>query len=214
VGVSGQYMTDEMRQLVLDEINVKCWENLGSEQIEHYANLKLKLNLPALGKRLPEKVREIIAANKAGKWLLKNGSILIADAELLQSEYEIILEPKAEFEGIAASLSDSLVLLDTNVTDELLQEGLARDVVRIVQQLRKEAGLNVADRIQLWFETSDSELQHALTNWQQYISAQTLSTIVQNKLEIQPAVQHECTVAESALSVALYRTADYTSANF
>ena len=73
------------------------------------------------------------------------------------------------------------VALDTEVTEELKLEGLARDVVRQVQQLRKDTGLNMEDRIELVCQTSDEELMHAIATWREYICAETLCVQMTDK---------------------------------
>ena len=65
------------------------------------------------------------------------------------------------------------VMLDTRITPELKAEGLARDVVRLVQDARKSAGFDVADKIALHLATSDSGLSQAIATHQSTIAAET-----------------------------------------
>jgi isoleucyl-tRNA synthetase len=90
---------------------------------------------------------------------------------LLSAEYELLLEPKDKKTSAPLSSNDALVVLDLNLTPELINEGLARDVVRMIQQARKDANLNVADRINLTLETSANII--AFTD---YIKDQTLAS--------------------------------------
>jgi len=79
-------------------------------------------------------------------------------------------------EGLAVSETTTAVLaLDIDIDDDLHIEGLARDVVRHVQQLRKERDLEMEDRIHLSWDTDDPDLQQALETWSSYIDAETLS---------------------------------------
>lgn len=145
----------EYLDLILDEVNVK------SVQVQHkvaaYAEQKLQINFPVLGKRLPDKIKQIIPAAKKGQWKLKSdGKLVVAGETLETSEFTLQLEAKPEFKNNAQALAgnDALVILDTRITRELEAEGLVRDLVRLIQQARKDAGLNVSDRIHLHLRLS------------------------------------------------------------
>jgi isoleucyl-tRNA synthetase len=69
----------------------------------------------------------------------------------------------------------TVVLLDANVTEELKNEGIARDIIRNVQSLRKEAGLDIADRIRLSLMTTSSEMASAIQQCRSYIAGETLA---------------------------------------
>lgn len=177
IGVATGHLSEKMKQLVLDEINVKSWENLPKSEISQYANLKIKLNLPIIGKRIPEHVKQLIALSKTDQWQLKDQKAVLGNTELLEDEFSIVLEPKPEYKNVAASLAsnDALIILDTTVTDVLKKEGIARNVVRIIQQIRKDLKLNITDRIKIALTTDDNFIISALEEWQNYIETQTLS---------------------------------------
>jgi len=161
------------------EVNVKEIKS-GSEKedITNYAELKLQINSAVLGKRLPEKMKQLIPASKKGEWKrLLDGRIEIAGEILKTGEFSIQLEPKPEYKNRAQALStnDALVILDTTITTALANEGYARDLVRLIQQARKDAGLNVTDRIALRLRVS-AALEEALQTHQEYISEQVLAT--------------------------------------
>lgn len=176
IGVSSHGFDDDLKQLVLDEINVKTWENLEKNDIEKYANYTLKINFPVLGKRLPQKVKDIISAQKQGNWSISGSGLTVGGEILNHDEYQLLLEPKAEFSGKIAALpsNDALVLLDLNITEELKLEGIARDVVRAIQQARKDMGLNVADKIKVAYN-AESEVEKALAQYDAYIKEQVLA---------------------------------------
>jgi isoleucyl-tRNA synthetase len=161
--------------LIADELNVKQIQF--SDQIEDSATLKLKINFPLLGKRLPRKIKDIIAANKQGKWKKRDdGKIEITGEVLNSDECELLLEPKDKKGAQALSSNDALVILDLDITEELANEGIARDLVRLIQQARKEADLHVADRVNLKIECSQS-LQSSVSAFVSYINEQTLAII-------------------------------------
>jgi isoleucyl-tRNA synthetase len=178
IGVGQQFSNAEQQQIILDEINVKSWDNLDKSEIKNYANYKLKINFPLVGKRLALKVKDIIKASQSDQWhLTASGNIMIAGCELLPQEFSLLLEPKTEFKDNICALSsnDALVMLDLEITAELKAEGLARDVIRAVQQARKNAGLQITDKIILCLQTDALELSSAISAWQHYIKEQTLT---------------------------------------
>ncbi len=176
IGVTDSGFGQELQQLVLDEINVKEWHNLDKSELTHYASYKLHILFPILGKRIPHKVKDIIAANRAKEWSLINGHVEIAGEKLEPQEFELKLEPLPEFADCVAPLSthDALVLLDLKVDDALLLEGIARDIVRAIQQARKDAGLHITDRIRLALVSEDTKVVSSIEVWNRYIKEQTL----------------------------------------
>jgi isoleucyl-tRNA synthetase len=111
---------------------------------------------------------------------------------LLEGEYEITMVAAAENSASAVGLTATgFVLLNTEITKELSDEGLARDAVRHVQQARKDAGLDVSDRIILTL-SADEQSVAALTKHQELIAAETLAV----KLFIEPATGGEFSVGE------------------
>jgi len=95
---------------------------------------------------------------------------------LLSGEYTLQLEPKPEYAGRAQALStnDALVILDTQITPELEAEGLARDIVRMIQQARKDADLNVSDKIRLHISANE-KIAGAVAAHKDYILEQVLA---------------------------------------
>jgi isoleucyl-tRNA synthetase len=87
---------------------------------------------------------------------------------------EVIIQTQAAGGYAIASDKGVTVAVDTAITPELVQEGLARDMVRLVQVLRKKADLNLDDRILVTFETQDDQLASAIAAYADYITAETL----------------------------------------
>jgi isoleucyl-tRNA synthetase len=160
--------------LIKDEVNVK--EVKFSGDVAAKADLKLKVNFPVLGKRLPEKMKDIIAATKQGNWKLVGGQVEVVGELLTNEECTLQLEPKDKKGAQALSSNDALVILDLYVTPELKIEGVARDLVRFIQQSRKDADLQITDRIALNIETANDDVMAALDSFGSYIAEQTLAS--------------------------------------
>jgi len=193
--------------IIKSELNIKEISE-GDMYVLDYATLKLQLNNPILGKRLPEKMKQIIPAAKKGEWKqLPGGRVEICGEELLPEEYTLQLEPKPEYKDRAQALStnDALVILDTQVTPELAAEGLARDLVRLIQQTRKDAGLNVSDRIALTL-TAAPGLAAAVAAHAPYIREQTLAVSL-NVGEAKGTFMAEHALDDEKVTIALSKAA-------
>ncbi|MEY4319066.1 MAG: hypothetical protein RL378_170, partial [Actinomycetota bacterium] len=168
----------EFTDILRDEINVKTVSvvELREESIGEYGiTRRLSVNSRTLGPRIGGQVQQVIAATKAGDWSV-DGDVVIAGGIALEAgEYELVLDVADETVAVAFLGNAGFVVLDTVVTPELAAEGLARDVVRAVQQARKDAGLDVSDRIRLEIE-SDAVTIIAMRAHQDLISGETLAT--------------------------------------
>lgn len=163
------------QDIIADEINVK--NVVFEEDIDKIATYILQVDLKKLGAKYGEKLKDIMKAVKDNKWKkLDDEKVEVAGIILENGEFSIKLKSKKETKNIQAlSNNKALVELDLTITPELELEGLARDLVRIIQQDRKDANLELSDRIQLSFKTASAILIKAIENNAEYIKNQTLS---------------------------------------
>ena len=182
IGVTDSSLSEELKQLVLDEINVKSWANLGKEEITKYADYKIKINFSVLAKRLPEKIKEIITANKSGDWKIVGDKIEIVGNLLSHDEFDLKLEAKEQYKNNISALStnDALVLIDLDINKELELEGIARDIVRAIQQTRKDIDLEITDKIIVNILSNDEIINQSIESWAGYIKEQTLAVEIKN----------------------------------
>ena len=166
----------EFADIIRDEVNVKEVEL--TEDVAAHGRFELTVNARLAGPRLGKDVQAVIRAVKAGEWTTTpEGRVVAAGIELLEAEYERRLVSRDP--GAAAELpgSSGLVLLDTSVTPELEAEGIARDLVRVVQQARRDAGLDVSDRIRLTVEAG-REVVAAARAYERFLAEETLAHAV------------------------------------
>src|SRR5690606_37199806 len=135
--VGGGAGLDAFAEILSDELNVKQVEfvELTEDSLADYGiTRRLSVNARAVGPRLGKDVQRVIRAAKDGFWTL-NGDTVDVDGEVLTSgEFELELESRDEHDAVAFLSGGGFVLLQTATTPELEAEGLARDVVRAVQQ--------------------------------------------------------------------------------
>jgi isoleucyl-tRNA synthetase len=134
--------------IVRDEVNVREVEfrnDLGA-----VAKQELQVLPKVLGPRLGAEVQKVIAAVKAGDWSMSGGHPLVAGHHLEEGEYVLKMVAEEGTASAALGTVSGVVLLDVHVTPELEAEGMARDIVRVIQQTRRAEGLDVSDRINVW----------------------------------------------------------------
>ena len=163
------------KDIIADEVNVK--NVVFESDIDKIATFVIEVDLKKLGSKYGEKLRDIMKAVKENKWKkADNDKIEIANTILEKDEYSIKLKPKKESKNMQAlSNNKAIIELDFNITPELELEGLARDLIRIIQQNRKDANLVLSDRITLSLKTSSQKLIKAIQDNVEYIKNQTLA---------------------------------------
>ena len=162
-------------ELIGDEVNVK--DVRLSADVESFARFELKPNARTLGPKVGKRMKEVLAAAKSGEWRRTDTGIALLDLELGEGEYELRLVPNADAseEAIGSIPNrEALCALTVATTPELEREGLARDVVRQVQIARREAGLDVSDRIRLWVHGSEG-IADAVRAHEAYLAEQVLA---------------------------------------
>ncbi len=162
VVVSDAAALAQFEDILRDELNVKSVElvDLQDETAAGYGiSHRLSVNARAAGPRLGKQVQQAIQAAKAGDWSEHDGVVTAGAIALEPGEYELVLETtgRPEGEALAVLPRGGFVLLDTTTTPELEAEGLARDVIRAVQDTRKAAGFDVSDRIRLELSFSSAD---------------------------------------------------------
>lgn len=128
-----------------------------------------------LGPRIGADVQKVIKAVRQGNWSRQaDGSVEVAGRTLEADEFSLRLAPHDEKAGRALPGGEGVVALDLVVTPELEAEGWARDVVRLVNEARRDAGLHVSDRIGLVLDVPD-DVAAAVQRHRDYVMEQTLA---------------------------------------
>ncbi|TCM51891.1 isoleucine--tRNA ligase [Kribbella sp. VKM Ac-2568] len=150
---------------------------------------KLTVNARAAGPRLGRDVQSVIKAAKSGDWSVDDAGVVTAGGiDLQEGEYTLETtladhngtEDAAAGESRASGLlgDGGFVVLDTAITPELAAEGVARDVIRAVQQARRDAGLDITDRIRIRLATDDEDVRQAVETHRALIMNETLALAI------------------------------------
>ena len=170
--------------IVADEVNVRQVSLLDITDpaaADFGVSQKLTVNARAAGPRLGKQVQVAIKGSKTGDWsVADDGSVTSGGIALVEGEYtlETVAADDEGSHRATAMLPASVggfIVLDTEVTDELAAEGTARDVIRAVQDARKQAGLEVSDRISLTI-TGSQPVWEAVATHQNLVVEETLAS--------------------------------------
>jgi isoleucyl-tRNA synthetase len=163
--------------LVLEELNAKGLEILDDET--SVVRYEVKPNLPVLGKKYGAEVAGIraslgaMAPSEVAEAVRRGRNLIVGSHEL---EPEDILLQAQDTEGFAtAADAGYIVAVTTEITPELADEGLAREIVRRIQDMRREAGFELSDRITTWY-AGDGHVARVMAGHAAYIRGETLST--------------------------------------
>ncbi|MGI6727401.1 MAG: isoleucine--tRNA ligase [Anaerovoracaceae bacterium] len=180
--VDGKYesLISDMDDLIKEELNVK--EVVFEKELDKYMNLSLKPNFKVAGPVLGSKIKAfggaiakadpktmITALEKDGQTVIEiNGEPVTVQKDFV----EVKISAK---KGFAIAMENSVfVVLDTTITEDLLNEGLAREMISKVQQMRKQKDFNMVDRIHIYY-SGDDQVKKALVEYRDYIMKETLA---------------------------------------
>ncbi len=175
-------LPEDLRAQIAEELNVSSLASL-SEVGGSLVDTTAKANFRALGKRFGKGVqavaKAVATADAAALSLaLREGTASVeVDGETVSLAPDEVIITETPREGWSvASDAGATVALDLEITPELRRAGLARDAIRLIQEARKNSGLDVADRIALRWRSTDDEVRTALTDHAGLISDEVLAT--------------------------------------
>jgi len=168
-----------MKDVILDEVNIK--ELVVLDNDSEIVNKSAKANFKVIGPKFGKKVK---AAAEAIKSFGKNEISALESGSNVELEIEnekLIIAPEdveiisTEIKGwVVESEGGVTVAIDTELSNELIEEGLAREFINRIQNMRKDAGFDVTDRIKIFFNGSE-EIINAVNSFKKYISNETLA---------------------------------------
>jgi isoleucyl-tRNA synthetase len=177
----------QMQSLILEELNIKRIEVV--QNLADLTSVSAKPNFGSLGPRYGKDVQKIagLLAKAPAEILrkLQETETVLLEANGQQFEIspkDVAIQVSTQAGWVVGESGCLQIALNSTLTPELCREGLARDVVRHIQQERKEQRLNIEDRIHVWLNPTGDSLQAALVEWKDLITAETLC----DKLTIGP----------------------------
>jgi isoleucyl-tRNA synthetase len=184
----------ELKQHVADELNVRSLDALTSAG--DLVDVSVKPNFRSLGRRFGPRTptvaaavaaapaAELVAATRGG-----SGTVLVDGDELALLEEDLLVTESPRSGCAVASAGAETVALDLELTDELRRAGTVREVVRLVQDTRKAQGLDVTDRVELWWEAA-GETALALRESTDLLAGEVLAVSVKEGPPAAPLSPH------------------------
>ncbi len=172
-----QDQLDLVKNLILTEVNVKELEYISGDALKK----KIKPNFKTLGKKCGKEMKTIAERinNMSQQEIAEiesNGKYTINNIEILASDVEILSEDIPGF--LVSSEGKLTVALDITITDELKKEGIARELINRIQNLRKDSGFDVTDKIKIQI-FAETNIDNVITDYGNYIGGQTLAVSVE-----------------------------------
>ncbi|MBQ0024654.1 MAG: isoleucine--tRNA ligase [Bacteroidales bacterium] len=201
-----EHQLEKVKKIVLSEVNVKEAEFI--HDTTGLITKKIKPNFKTLGKRYGARMKEIAsfftqmdqqtisAIERAGDYTL---NLAGGDVALTKEDYQITSEDMPGW--LVTSEGTLTVALDVTVTDELRREGIARELINRIQNVRKESGFEVTDRVNVVIEESEKEIADAMSQFSQYVCDQTLAYSVSFSSNLENPVEVEWNDGVIKLSV-------------
>ena len=174
-GPDAERLLAPFEDLIREEVNVKSV--VLTDRTEGFGGFVLQVNPAVAGPRLGKNTQKVIGASRKGDWTRNDdGTVTVGGVVLQDGEYTLRLQPSDEATSRALPGDAGVVVLDTQPTSDLEAEGLARDVVRLVQEARKDEGLHVSDRIHLVIDPhGHDDIAAAVEAHRAYIERETLA---------------------------------------
>ncbi len=178
-----------LSDVIQDELNVKTLT--ARENLDDLVHYNYKPNLKTLGpkygkllgtikKHLPNIDAEKLAPLRKGETVTLN----LEGEDITLGPDDVLAQVEQAADWVTAGERGIQIALSTMLTPELKREGMARDFVRQVQQLRKEADLEIQDRICIFYASNDEELSAAIAEWSDYIQSETLADSIEQPAEV------------------------------
>ncbi len=205
-----QGLDDSLVAVLIDELNVKSISFVedATALIQYQILPDNKLLGPKFGARFPQvraalsvlKPTEVAEAVQAGNAVI----LQVGDEEVSLAPEEILVQTQPA-EGLAvAADKGATVGIETEISAELRAEGLAREIVRRIQAMRKKADFNIEDRITTYFQT-EGELAEVMGSWADYIQAETLTTQLMDEAPTEDAYTETHELAGLSISLGVKR---------
>jgi isoleucyl-tRNA synthetase len=212
VNVGSQQERDDLMELadvLKEEINVKELEVVSA--VGELVNYRLMPNNRVLGPRLGKlfpRLRQALSEvdPAAAARTLQSGEALTVSVdgqEVTLSGDDVLVLTESRGGLAVASDKGITVAVDIELTPALVLEGYARDLVRAVNNLRKEAGLEISDRIELYVDSDDADIVAATQNFAEFIQGETLATTLATTAPLSPEITAEVALGDAMVRLSL-----------
>lgn len=195
----------KMKDVILEEVNIKELEILDDDStlVHKSAKANFKTIGPKFGKNVKAVAEKIKNFTSTEISLIEKGdsvSVEINGESLTVSKDDVEILSEQISGWIVESESGVTVAVDTHLTPELISEGLAREFVNRIQNMRKDAGFQVTDKINIAF-SGNSDFKTAINSFTKYIAVETLAEKIETKVEFNGGFVQEWKIGEDEIKI-------------
>jgi isoleucyl-tRNA synthetase len=197
---------ERLADVVSDELNVKKLTRC--ENLDGLVTYAYKPNLktlgPKYGKLLGQIGKALSSSDSSALAPLRRGETVtlpVGGTEVVLTPDDVLVSTQQSAGWVSADDRGLQIALSTELTPELIREGMARDFVRHVQQLRKDGDLDIIDRIRIYCQVNDPEVAKALSEWDEYIRTETQADSLELAAANVPADAKPVAIGETKLPV-------------
>ncbi len=210
--VYGVSVDDAACEIIKDEINVKKVENASFEFIKDIVDFDLRVNFAKLGPKYQDFAKEIakwIKENKDIVWQLREKSsskvnVLGQEIELEYADLKVKYISKDKNYEVSGS-KEAIVILDKTIDEELELEGLYREFVHTIQNIRKKSKLNVTDRIIIRFYSEDEKIKQMIEKYEELIKNETLTL----EIKMENIAEKEYKINDRKVNISIEKVENY-----
>ena len=186
---NNEELISDLVPLIKEELNVK--EVVFITNLDEYMNFNVKPNFKEVGKVFGPKIKEFgsVLENLSKEEInkLNNDEVITItlageEVEVNKNMTDIRISAKEGFDVVYQN--NNFIILNTNLTDELIKEGIAREMISKVQNIRKESDFEITDRINLYY-SGDELVKDSVKEYEEFIKSETLSVLVEEKENIE-----------------------------
>ena len=189
--VDGKFkdLVEDMTPLIMEELNVK--EVVFAQELSKYMDFSLKPNFKVAGPVLGKNIKAFgsaLAKENAEEFISKleqNGRVeLDLNDEKITVEKDFVDVKISAKEGFAVAMENNIfAILDTNLSQELIDEGISREIISKIQQMRKQNNYEMMDNINI-FISADAEVLGAVSKYEEYIKSETLALTLEESASL------------------------------
>jgi isoleucyl-tRNA synthetase len=198
---------ERLAEVVKDELNVK--KLVRAENLDGLVHYVYKPNLktlgPKYGKLLGSIGKALTAVDAATLAPLRRGeavTLAVNGSDVALSPEDVLVSTQQAAEWVSADDRGLQIALSKELSPELIREGMARDFVRHIQQLRKEADLDITDRIRVFYQSESSDVRQTIREWTAYIRAETQADAIEDSASA-PSDGKPASIGDAKVSVGI-----------
>jgi len=185
------------QEILMAELNVKSINILEQSNSEVF-DVVISLDFKALGPKLGKEVQKVKCAIQEKKYIFDGQTLVVEGIRIDKPDYKCSHAPKNNF--LVSNVDNKLVALNINISDDLKAEGAVRDLIRHIQQMRKEADFKFTEKTDLAIQGAEM----LISNFRNLIMTEVLAETLQENLE-HPDITKEVDILSAKVNIALKR---------